>query len=100
MDFPSVDSQGWQNCPGGEEAIRKEIAAIKGGDFILECQRSALHEGTKYWIWLYRNVSENPAWHWYVYVATTPDGKNHAAQTLDAFRGEYEAGGTRGQTCF
>ncbi len=37
--------------------------------------RSTFHEGSEYWIWLYRNVSENPIWHWYVYIVVTPDGK-------------------------
>jgi len=56
LDFPSVDDNGWQNCPGGEDAVNKEIEEIRGGDFVLEYQRSALHQGSKYWIWLYRNV--------------------------------------------
>jgi len=75
LDFPLVDDCEWQNCPGGEEAVRKEVKGIGGGDLILEYQRNALHQGSKYWIWLYRNVSENPSLHWYVYVVTTPDGK-------------------------
>lgn len=75
LDFPPADDNGWQNCPGGEDAVKKEIEGIKGGDFVLEYQRSVLHEGSKYWIWLYRNISEKPVWHWYVYFVTTPDGK-------------------------
>ena len=66
LDFPMVDDNGWQNCPGGEDAVKKDIKRIKGGKFVLEYQRSALHQGSKYWIWLYRNVSDNPVWHWYV----------------------------------
>ena len=75
LDFPLVDACGWQNCPGGEEAVRKEVEVIRGGDFVLEYQRSVLHQGLQYWIWLYRNVSENPIWHWYVYVVTTSEGE-------------------------
>lgn len=74
LDLPPVDDRGWQNCPGGEDAVKKEIEEVRGGDFVLEYQRSALHQGAKYWIWLYRNVSNNPIWHWYVYVVTMPDG--------------------------
>ena len=75
LDFPLVDEFGWQNCPGGEDMVRKEIRGIRGGDFVLEYIRSALYEGSKYWIWLYRNVSEHPIWHWYVYIVTNPDGE-------------------------
>ena len=74
LDFPVVDEYGWENCPGGEDLIKKEVQGISGGDFVLEYQRSAFHEGSKYRIWLYRNVSANPVWHWYVYAVTTPDG--------------------------
>ena len=75
LDLPPVDGMGWQNCPGGEEVVKKEIADIRGGEFVLEYIRSVLYEGSKYWIWLYRNVSEDPIWHWYVYIVVTPDGK-------------------------
>ncbi|MEW6078484.1 MAG: hypothetical protein AB1724_11775 [Thermodesulfobacteriota bacterium] len=75
LDFPVVDQSGWGSCPGGEDAVKEEIKPISGGEFVLEFQRNALHEGYKFWIWLYRNVSENPIWHFYVYVVTTPDGK-------------------------
>jgi len=75
LDFPAVDQSGWQNCPGGEDSIKNAIKDIRGGDFVLEFQRSAVHEAHRFWIWLYRNVSDKPVWHWYVYVVTTPDGK-------------------------
>jgi len=74
LQFPPVDEYGWQNCPGGEDIVKEELQGVRGGDFVLEYQRSAFHEGCKYWIWLYRNISENPVWHWYVYAVTTPDG--------------------------
>jgi hypothetical protein len=75
LDFPPVDDCGWRNCPGGIDKVNDEIHGIGGGEFVLEFKRSALFDGAKYWIWLYRNVSENPVWHWYVYIVTTPDGK-------------------------
>lgn len=74
LDFPPVDSQGWRNCPSGEDDVRKEIAGIKGGEFVLEFQRNALHKEHKYWIWLYRNISDKPVYHWYVYLVETPEG--------------------------
>jgi len=74
LDFPVVDQSGWESCPGGEDAVKEEIKSISGGEFVLEFQRSAVHEDCKYWIWLYRNVSENPIYHWYVYAVMTPDG--------------------------
>jgi len=75
LEFPLVDDQGWHNCPGGDDAVKKEIDGIKGGDFVLEYQRSALHAGSRFWIWLYRNVSAAPVWNWYVYVVAGPDWK-------------------------
>lgn len=74
LEFPPVDSHGWGNCPGGEDEVRKEIKDIRGGEFVLEFQRSALHREHKYWIWLYRNISDNPVWHWYFYLVETPEG--------------------------
>jgi hypothetical protein len=74
LNFPPVDTQGWQNCPGGEDDVRKETAGIKGGEFVLEFQRSVLHKEHKYWIWLYRNISDKPVYHWYVYLVETPEG--------------------------
>jgi hypothetical protein len=75
LDFPALDQSGWGSCPGGEDAVKEEIKSISGGEFVLEFQRNALHEGYKFWIWLYKNVSDNPIWHFYVYVVTTPDGE-------------------------
>jgi hypothetical protein len=74
LDFPPAGENGLENCPDGEELIQREVQGISGGDFVLEFQRSALHADSKYWIWLYRNVSANPVWHWYVYAVMTPDG--------------------------
>lgn len=74
LDFPPVDPHGWRNCPRGEDDIRKEIEGIRGGEFVLEFQRSALHKDLKYWVWLYRNISDKPVWHWYVFLVQTPDG--------------------------
>ena len=75
LDLPTVDNNGWQNCPGGEDAIKKEVEGIGGGEFVLEYARSAVYNDSKYWIWLYRNVSEIQRWHFYVYIVTKPDGK-------------------------
>lgn len=75
LDFPVVDQSGWRSCPGGKDAVKNAIKDISGGKFLLEFQRSALHEGHKFWIWLYRNVSDKPVWHWYAYAVTSPDGK-------------------------
>jgi hypothetical protein len=88
LELPLVDDCGGQNCPGGEAAARKEVAAIPGGEYRLEYQRSALHEGAKYWIWLCRNVSEKPIYHWQVYIVTAPDGTTTV--------GRYQAYGTAG----
>lgn len=74
LDFPVIDQYGWQNCPGGEVTVQNAIKDIRGGEFVLEFQRSAIHEGHKFWIWLYRNVSDKPIWHWYVYVVSDPVG--------------------------
>jgi hypothetical protein len=74
LDFPPVDPHCWRNCPGGENSVRKEIEGIKGGEFVLEFQRSALHQDRKYWIWLYKNISDKPVWHWYVYIVQTAEG--------------------------
>ena len=75
LDFPTVDDDGWQNCPGGEDDVKKRIERIRGDNFVLEYQRSALREGFKYWVWLYRDVSFKSVYHWYVYVVTDPGGR-------------------------
>lgn len=86
LDLPPVDDHGWQNCPGGENAVMQRVAGIQGGEFVLEYLRSAVYEGAKYWIWLYRNVSDRPIWHWYVLVVEKPDGsskvQSHAMHTV------------------
>lgn len=74
LDLPVADHSGFQNCPGGEAKVREAVAGIKGGEFVLEFKRNAVYEGSKFWIWLYRNVSERPIWHFYVYVVLAPDG--------------------------
>ncbi len=76
LNLPLADDMDWQNCPGGEDAIKKHVAVIRGGDFALEYLRNAVYDGSKYWIWLYRNISKKPIYHWYFYIVTTPDGKS------------------------
>jgi len=75
LNFPTVDDSGWQSCPGGEDAVKKEVKNISGDKFVLEYKRSALYNDSKYWIWLYRNVSEDPIYHFYIYIVTTAEGK-------------------------
>lgn len=75
LNLKHVDKHGWENCPEGDSLIKEEIAGISGGEFILEFSRSAYYEGKKYWVWLYRNISENPIWHFYVYITVSPKGK-------------------------
>jgi hypothetical protein len=73
--FPPVDNNGWDNCPGGEGLVKAEIEKIHTMKGVLEFKRSAFHNNRKYWIWLYRDPSDNPSCHFYFYVVVEPDGR-------------------------
>jgi len=84
-DLPYIDDNNWGNCPGGEDAVIEKIQDISGGVFVLEYTRNAYYQGSNFWIWLYRNVSERPIWHWYIYIVLSTDGDvelfTHSMQT-------------------
>jgi hypothetical protein len=80
LDFPVVDDNGWQNCPDKDKRVQKEIESISGGEFVLEFKRSAIKDGNNYWIWLYRNISEKPVYHWYIYLVQHPDGETEVCR--------------------
>ena len=92
LNHPYLLDNSPASCPVPMTAIKDNIKQIKGGVFTLVFLRTAALQGSRYWMWLYRNDAVRPVWHWYVWVRENEEGQCsfYLHPVHISFKPEYE----------